>query len=155
MSTWAKTVQRTDPRRRSARRLSRLIAVQALYQWLLTAQDLGAVEAFLRESEDFANSDQEYFQACFLGAARQAEQLRAQFASQLDRPLAQISPVEHAILLLATYELSAHPEVPYRVVINEAVELAKSLGGNEGHRYINGVLDRLWPSLRPHEPGHG
>lgn len=146
---------RTDPRRRSTRRLSRLIAVQALYQWLLTGQDLGVVEAFLRESEDFPGCDEAYFQDCFLGAARQADALRAQFGSQCDRPLAQISPVEHAILLLATYELTAHPEVPYRVVINEAVELAKSLGGNEGHRYINGVLDRLWPGLRPDEPAHG
>jgi N utilization substance protein B len=146
---------RTDPRRRSTRRLSRLIAVQALYQWLLTAQDLGEVEAFLHESDDFAECDEDYFRDCFLGAARQADQLREQFGAQCDRPLSQISPVEHAILLLASYELSAHPEVPYRVVINEAVELAKSLGGNEGHRYINGVLDRLWPSLRPHEPTHG
>jgi len=146
---------RTDPRRRSTRRLSRLIAVQALYQWLLTGQELGAIEAFLRESEDFPDCDAAYFQDCFIGAARQADALRERFGSQCDRPLAQISPVEHAILLLASYELSEHPEVPYRVVINEAVELAKSLGGNEGHRYINGVLDRLWPVLRPHEPAHG
>lgn len=146
---------RADPRRRSTRRLSRLVVVQALYQWLLTGQDLGEIEAFLRESDDFADCDEDYFQLCFLGAARGAEGLREKFIVQCDRPLAQISPVEHAILLLATFELSEQPQVPYRVVINEAVELAKSLGGNEGHRYINGVLDRLWPSLRPHEPAHG
>lgn len=147
---------RIDPRTRSARRLSRLLAVQALYQWLMTGQDLGAIESFSRESEDYAECDSAYFQSCFLGAARNAELLRDRFLSLLDRPLNQISPVEHAILLLASHELIDHPEVPYRVVINEAVELAKSLGGNEGHRYINGVLDRLWGSLRPHEPpAHG
>ena len=147
---------RIDPRTRSARRLSRLLAVQALYQWLMTGQDLGAIESFSRESEDYAECDSAYFQSCFMGAARHAESLREHFLGLLDRPLNQISPVEHAILLLASHELIAHPEVPYRVVINEAVELAKSLGGNEGHRYINGVLDRLWGSLRPHEPpAHG
>jgi N utilization substance protein B len=140
-----------DARARSARRLSRLITVQSLYQWLIAHEELGAIEAFARESDDFAQADEAYFKDCFYGAVRQVEALQADIFPVLDRPLAQVSPVEQAILLLGAYELKAHPEVPFRVVINEGVELAKSLGGNEGHRYINGVLDRLAGQLRPHE----
>jgi N utilization substance protein B len=142
---------RPDSRSRSTRRLSRLLGVQALYQWLITQQPLGEIEAFVvTESEEGQDADMDYFKDCFLGAVAHAESLRASVVKVMDRPLAELSPVEHAILLLSVYELSHHPEVPYRVVINEAIELAKSLGGNEGHRYINGVLDRLAPELRPH-----
>lgn len=142
---------RPDSRSRSARRLSRLLGVQALYQWLITQQPLGEIEAFVvTESEEGQDADMDYFKDCLLGAVAHAESLRASVVKVMDRPLAELSPVEHAILLLSVYELSHHPEVPYRVVINEAIELAKSLGGNEGHRYINGVLDRLAPELRPH-----
>ncbi|MEY2776083.1 MAG: transcription antitermination factor NusB [Pseudomonadota bacterium] len=145
------TTNAPDARGRSARRLSRLISVQGLYQWLIAKEEPGAIEAFARESDDFADADEEYFKDCFYGALRQVDALREDMLPSLDRPLAQVSPVEQAILLLGAYELKAHPEVPFRVVINEGVELAKSLGGNEGHRYINGVLDRLASQLRPHE----
>lgn len=145
------TTSPPDARGRSARRLSRLISVQGLYQWLLAGEEPGAIEAFARESEDFAQADEAYFKDCFYGVLRQAEALQADILPVLDRPLAQVSPVEQAILLLGAYELKSHPEVPFRVVINEGVELAKSLGGNEGHRYINGVLDRLSGQLRPDE----
>jgi N utilization substance protein B len=76
--------------------------------------------------------------------------LREAFSSQLDRPIQELSPVEHAILLLASYEFLHVPEVPYRVIINEAIELGKSFGGTDGHKYINGVLDKLAIQLRPH-----
>ncbi len=135
---------------RGARHLSRLIAVQSLYQWLLSHEDLGAIEAYARESEDFAQADADYYATLFYSAARQADALRETLAPVLDRPLHRVSPVEHAILLVGAYELAHQPEVPYRVVINEAIELTKELGGNEGHRYVNGVLDRLAPILRPH-----
>lgn len=142
---------RPDTRSRSARRLSRLLSVQALYQWLLTQQPLGEIEAFVvTESEEGKDADMDYFKDCFLGAVNNAEALRESITKVMDRPLIELSPVEHSILLLSVYELCHHPEVPYRVVINEAIELAKSLGGNEGHRYINGVLDRLAPELRTH-----
>lgn len=134
-----------------ARRQSRLLAVQSLYQWLLSAEEPGAIEAFAQESEEFGAADRDYYQDCFYGALRAVNDLRPEIEKVLDRPLSQVSPVEHAILLLGSYELRGHPEVPYRVVINEGVELAKLLGGNEGHRYINGVLDRLAASLRPNE----
>lgn len=135
---------------RGARRLSRLLAVQSLYQWLIANEELGAIEAFARESEDFAQADADYYTTLFYSAARGADALRDLLAPMLDRPLHRVSPVEHAILLVGAHELAHQPEVPYRVVINEAIELAKELGGNEGHRYVNGVLDRLAPSLRPH-----
>lgn len=142
---------RPDSRSRSARRFSRLLSVQALYQWLLTQQPLGEIEAFVvTESEEGKDADMEYFKDCFLGSVSHVESLRESITKVMDRPLVELSPVEHSILLLSVYELCHHPEVPYRVVINEAIELAKSLGGNEGHRYINGVLDRLAPELRPH-----
>jgi len=142
---------RADSKARGARRLSRLLAVQSTYQWLLSAEEPGAIEAFAQESEDYAAADRSYFEDCFYGVVRNATALREQMAPALDRGLHLVSPVEHAILLLGCYELMHHLEVPYRVVINEAVELAKSLGGNEGHRYINGVLDRLAPLCRPDE----
>jgi N utilization substance protein B len=145
------TAGRNDGKARSARRLSRLLAVQSTYQWLLSAEEPGAIEAFARESEDYAAADRAYFEDCFYGIVRQSAELREKMSPALDRDLHLVSPVEHAILLLGCYEFLHHIEVPYRVVINEAVELAKSLGGNEGHKYINGVLDRLAPLCRPDE----
>jgi N utilization substance protein B len=145
------TAGRNDGKARSARRLSRLLAVQSTYQWLLSAEEPGAIEAFARESEDYAAADRAYFEDCFYGVVRQSAELREKMSPALDRDLHLVSPVEHAILLLGCYEFLHHIEVPYRVVINEAVELAKSLGGNEGHKYINGVLDRLAPLCRPDE----
>ena len=142
---------RNDAKARGARRLSRLLAVQSTYQWLLSAEEVGTIEAFARESEDYAAADQAYFEDCFYGVVRQSAALREKMTSALDRDLQLVSPVEHAILLLGCYEFIHHLEVPYRVVINEAVELAKSLGGNDGHKYINGVLDRLAPLCRPDE----
>ena len=141
---------RPDRLARGARRASRSLAVQGLYQWLVAQQDAGAIDAFLREQEAYSRRDPEYFDRIFHGALRGAEPLRASFAAALDRPLEELSPVEHAILLLATYEFMKVPEVPYRVVINEAVELGKSFGGTDGHKYINGVLDKLASALRPH-----
>ena len=141
---------RPDRLARGARRASRSLAVQGLYQWLIAQQDAGAIDAFLREQEAYARCDQEYFEQIFHGALRSAEELRAAFIAALDRPVEELSPVEHAILLLATYEFMHVAEVPYRVVINEAVELGKSFGGTDGHKYINGVLDKLASALRPH-----
>jgi transcription antitermination protein NusB len=141
---------RPDRLSRGARRASRSLAVQGLYQWLLAQQEAGAIDAFLREQESYSRCDQDYFDTIFHGTLRGASDLRAAFAASLDRPLEELSPVEHAILLLATYEFMHVPEVPYRVVINEAVELGKSFGGTDGHKYINGVLDKLASQLRPH-----
>ncbi len=144
------TTGRPDRVARGTRRASRSLAVQGIYQWLVSAEDAGAIDAFLREQEAYERCDQDYFNVCLHGVLRDAETLRQRFGGQLDRPLAELSPVEHAILLLATFEFLHSPEVPYRVVINEAVELGKSFGGTDGHKYINGVLDKLAGELRPH-----
>jgi N utilization substance protein B len=142
---------------RSARRRAREAALQGLYQWLVGGQDLAAIEGHFMEHEEFADiearTDMRHYREVLQGCIEQAEALRGRFAPFLDRPVAELSPVEHGILLIGAYELMHRAEIPYRVVINEAVELAKSFGGTEGFRYVNGVLDKLAQQLRPHEAG--
>ena len=136
---------------RSPRHRAREFALQGLYQWLLNKEDAAAVMAHIRLAHGFDKADAAHFDELVSGTIRSAEDLRAQLASLVDRPIAELSPIEHAILLLGAHELASHPEIPYRVVINEAVELAKSFGGIDGHKYVNGVLDKLAPVLRPAE----
>jgi N utilization substance protein B len=136
---------------KGARRRSRELAVQALYQWLVNVAPPSVLMAQLREGKEIAQADEAYLATLVTGAIDKVDELRALLGPHLDRDTDQLSPVEHAILLLGTYELVASPEVPYKVVINEAVELAKVFGGTDGHKYINGVLDHLAPELRPHD----
>ncbi|MCE2969768.1 MAG: transcription antitermination factor NusB [Burkholderiales bacterium] len=140
---------------RSARRRARELALQGLYQWLVGGQDVAAVEGHLMEAEGFDRADREHFRALLHGAIDGAPELRARFAPLIDRDVALLSPVEHAILLIGTYELQRHPEIPFRVVINEAVELAKSFGGTEGFKYVNGVLDKVAAEVRGAEASRG
>jgi N utilization substance protein B len=142
---------RPRPGGRSARRRARELALQGIYEWLVGGQDLAAVEGHLMESEGFDKSDRQHLREVLHGVIDGAEALRAQFAEFIDRRPEHLSPVEHGILLIGTYELQQRPEIPYRVVINEAVELAKSFGGTEGFKYVNGVLDKVAARLRPHE----
>lgn len=139
------------PSAKSARRRAREFALQGVYQWLLAGNEVSAIETSLAEVAGFEKADQEMFKTLIRGALAQAEALQADFAPFLDRPLAELSPVERAVLLLATFELRQCPQVPYRVVINEAIELTKSFGGVKGHHFVNGVLDKLAPRLRPVE----
>jgi N utilization substance protein B len=143
---------------RSARRRARELAVQGLYQWLVGGQDAAAIEAHLADTrgaqglaELEARTDMPHYRELLNGAIDGAQALRADFAPHLDRGVDALSPVEHGILLLATYELKHRAEIPYRVIINEAVELAKSFGGTEGFKYVNGVLDKVAAQLRPAE----
>ncbi len=136
---------------KSARRRSRELAVQGLYQWLLSKEDGGAIEAHLSEASEFGKADREHFQALLHGAIRDVATLHDAIAPSLDRRIDELSPVEHATLLVGGFELLRHPEIPYRVVINEAVELAKTFGGTDGYKYVNGVLDRVAAHLRPNE----
>lgn len=133
---------------RSPRRRAREFALQGVYQWLLADHPVASIEAHLKEVAGFDKADQTLCFQLLRGTLAQAPTLEAEFGPFLDRPLAELSPVERAVLLLATYELSQCPQVPYRVVINEAIELTKSFGGSEGHRFVNGVLDKLAPRLR-------
>ena len=136
---------------RNARRRARELALQGLYEWLVGGQDLAAIEGHLMESEHFELADRDHFREVLHGVVDGAEALRAQFVGFIDRRPEQLSPVEHGILLIGTYELQQRPEIPYRVVINEAVELAKSFGGTDGFKYVNGVLDKVAAALRPAE----
>lgn len=140
--------QAPEAPRKNSRRWAREFALQGIYQWLVSGNEAVAVEAHLRDEADFAHADRKLFQRLLHGAIDNAESLRGHFVGHLDRPLAELSPVEHAVLLLATCELALHIETPYRVVINEAIELAKSFGGADGHKFVNGVLDKLAPDLR-------
>lgn len=138
---------------KSARRKSRELALQGVFEWLVSGSDAGAIEAFLHERYPTIKLDTEHFQAVLHGCIRDAGALDADIQPYLDRPTRELSPVEHALLLLGTYELKAMLEVPYKVIINEAVDLAKVYGGTDGFKYVNGVLDRLAVVLRPDETG--
>ncbi len=137
---------------RTARRRAREFALQGVYQWLLGGTDGPAVEGDLIDREGLQDlekkSDLAHLREVMHGAIEHAEELRADFTPFLDRTLTELSPVEHACLLIGTYELKYRAEIPYRVVINEAVELAKGYGGTDGYRFINGVLDKVASRLR-------
>jgi N utilization substance protein B len=122
--------------------------MQALYQWQMTGQDLGLIDAQFLAEEDMSKADVGYFQELLHQVLRQTPTLNESLAPFLDRPPEQVDPVERAILWIAVYELLFRPDVPYRVVINEAVELAKKFGAEQGHRFINGVLDKVSRGLR-------
>ncbi len=136
---------------RPNRRLSREFAVQGLYEWLLAAHDLGVIDAHLREQDDFGTCDAAFFDALLHGCAAERSALDEHLARHGDRTPAELSPVEHAVLLIGVWELTHALDVPYRVVINEGVELAKAFGGTDGHRYVNGVLDKAAKALRADE----
>ena len=131
-----------------ARSWARRFAMQALYQWQLTHQDPHLIDAQFLAEEDMHKADIDYFQELLHQVPNRMEVLDASLAPFLDRPLEQIDPVERGILWIAVYELRCRPDIPYRVVINEAVELAKKFGAEQGHRFINGVLDKVSRELR-------
>jgi transcription antitermination protein NusB len=136
---------------KSARRRSRELALQGLYAWQMSKESAAGLRSQLADSEDFDKADAQYFDRLLRGTIEQAGEIEREIAPALDRKLEQLSPVERGILLLAAFELRSSPEVPYKVVINEAVELAKAFGGTDGHKYVNGVLDRVAKVLRPSE----
>jgi N utilization substance protein B len=133
---------------KSARRRSRELATQGLYQWLLSGSPAGEIDAQLRGAQGYDKADHEHLDAILHGVIRDSDALSADLTPCLDRPIDQLSPVERAVLLVAAYELKNHVDIPYRVVINEAVELAKTFGGADGYKYVNGVLDKLSAQLR-------
>jgi N utilization substance protein B len=136
---------------KSARRRARELALQGLYEWLLSRADAGAVDAHVREQEGFDKCDREHFELLLHGTIRDAEAIDAMLAAHIDRKVELLSPIEHAALMIGAFELMRCIEIPYKVAINEAVELAKSFGGTDGHKYVNGVLDKVAGALRGHE----
>lgn len=133
---------------KSRRRVAREFLVQGIYQWRVAGGHAASIEQQLRESEDFKQIDTKHFAQVLHGVIQHGEALEQTIQPYLDRPLNELSPVEAAILYLSTYELIHHPEIPYRSIINEAIELAKTYGGTDGHKYVNGVLDKLALKLR-------
>ncbi|WP_071058405.1 transcription antitermination factor NusB [Pelistega sp. MC2] len=139
---------------RSARRRAREYALQGIYAWIVSGcvhQEKGAIDAHIRSDEEFASADEGWYKTILYGVFDQADQLREKFSRFIDRPVNELSPIEHGVLLLATFELSESVDVPYKVVINEAVELTKEFGGTDGFKFVNGVLDKLAAELRPIE----
>lgn len=134
-----------------SRNKARQAAVQALYQWQLNAQAVGDVESDFLAGESLDGADREYFRLLVREVPQLLSQLDAHLTPHIDRPVAEIDPVERAVLRIAAYELEFRLEIPYRVVLNEAVELAKTFGAEHGHRFVNGVLDKVALQLRSTE----
>ena len=133
---------------KSPRHRARELALQGVYQWRVTAGEEAQIEKQILTEKNLGRYDKELFSKLLRGTLSRHAGLEALLAPCLDRPLAELSPVEFSVLLLGAFELSQHLEVPYKVVINEAVELAKTFGGTDGHKYVNGVLDKLAPQVR-------
>jgi len=130
------------------RRKARHYGMQALYQWLMADASLGIIEAEFRSDYDFSHVDLEYFQALLHGVPARVDEFEAILEPLLDRKLDDLDPIERTLLRMGTFELAERPDVPYKVVINEAVALAKKFGATDGHKYINGVLDKVARELR-------
>lgn len=134
---------------KSARRRSREFVLQALYQWRVGGASEAAIEAHTQDMEGFAKADREFFVGTLRGVIAQNEKLAEQIGAHIDRPIAELSPIEACILLMGSFELVHYVETPYRVIINECIELAKAFGGTDGHKYVNGVLDKVAAAVRP------
>lgn len=139
------------PPSKSTRRRSREVALQGLYEWLISGADAGVIEAHMREQEGFDKIDTAHFDALLHGCINEAADLDGVLSRHVDRKTTELSPIEHAVLMIGAYELKHCVDVPYKVAINEAVELAKSYGGTDGHKYVNGVLDKAAIDLRKTE----
>ena len=133
---------------KSARRKSRELALQGIYEYLLSGADVGVILAFARERLPTIKLDEAHFSALVEGATQGQADLDAELAPFLDRTLAELSPIEHAAMLIGAYELKHCIDIPYRVIINEAVELTQTFGGTDGFKYVNAVLDKLAAKLR-------
>ena len=136
---------------KSARTRAREFALQALYQHIVGRNPSEDIDAFTRDLAGFHKADSVHFDALLHGCIAQANDLDALIHPLLDRPLNELSPIERGVLWIGCYEFQHCPDVPWRVVLNEAIELAKSFGGTDGHKYVNGVLHQLADRLRPLE----
>jgi len=136
---------------KSARTRAREFALQALYQHLVGRNEADSIDAFTRDLAGFHKADSAHYDALLHGCIAEATTLDAGIVPLLDRPMAEISPIEHAVLWIGAYEFTHCLDVPWRVVINECIELAKAFGGTDGHKYVNGVLNKMAPALRAAE----
>ncbi len=141
----------TQKMKPAARRRAREMALQGVYSWMLSNNDVASIELNLATSNEMGKVDMPYFQELLQGSIRQVTDLDAAIKPYLGRLPEELNPIEKAILRIATYELTQRIDVPYKVVINEAIELAKVFGAEESHKFVNGVLDKAVRTLRKHE----
>lgn len=135
----------------AARHRARRLLIQALYQWQLTEADPGEIIVEILDCRETEGADEEYFREVMRALTTDIEQFDKRIEPLLERSLAMVDPVERAVIRLACYELHERPDVPVRVVIDEAVELAREFGSDQGHRFVNGLIDRLAHQVRVHE----
>jgi N utilization substance protein B len=147
----AASTEATPSKSNGNRRLSRELVLKGLYQYFLSGNAEKSILPQLTEDPTFARADQGYCTRLLHGVLENLDGLHLKLGQFVDRKIEELSPVEHAILCIAAYELAFDPSIPYRVVINEGIELAKRYGGADGHKYVNGVLDQLAADLRPEE----
>ena len=133
---------------KSTRSRAREFALQALYQHIVGRNEAASIDAFTRDLAGFHKADAAHYDALLHGAIAEAAELDALIVPLLDRKLAEISPIEHAAMWIGAYEFRHCADVPWRVVLNECIELAKEFGGTDGHKYVNAVLNGLAPQLR-------
>ena len=136
---------------KSARSRAREFALQALYQVLVGKNEAADIDMFTRDLSGFHKADSAHYDALLYGCAEQSLELDQLILPLLDRSMAEISPIERAVMWMGVYEMKHCLDVPWRVSLNECIELAKEFGGTDGHKYVNAVLEGLAPQLRPHE----
>ena len=136
---------------KTPRRRAREFAVQGIYQWQLNALTPATIEKNLRDNEQFAKADEALFRTLLYGVLNDPARIESAIASHFERAPEDVSPVERAVLLMAAFELTQQAETPLAVIINEAIEIAKTFGGAEGHRFVHGVLDQSAADVRPEE----
>lgn len=134
---------------------ARKLALQSLYQWLMSAAEPSEIEAQSIAANDMNKVDVDYFRHIFHGVCKQCEQIEEVFTPHLDRPITHLNPIEHSILRLSTFELLNCPELPFQVILREAVLLAKEFGSQDGYRYVNGVLNKVARQIRTTEISMG
>jgi len=150
-------VTAADNAKSALRTRARRFAMQALYQWDLSGNNLSSIEVQFLEDEDFSKADKDYFHELLHQVPARLDEVEEAFTPYLDRPLKEIDPVERAVLRMASYELLARLDIPYKVIINESVNLTKKFGAEQAYKYINGVLDKTARQLRAveHPQGQG
>ena len=149
--TGLKTTGARKAASKSNRSRAREFALQALYQHLVGRNEASAIDAFTRDLAGFHKADAAHYDALLHGSITTAADMDALITPLLDRKMAEISPIEHAVMWIGVYEFQHCLDVPWRVVLNECIELAKEFGGTDGHKYVNAVLNGLAPSLRAAE----
>jgi N utilization substance protein B len=137
------------------RRRSRRRALQAIYQWQITGQSAGEILQQFRDVQDLSQVDEEHFEALLEGVIRQTEQLDLQLAPFLDRPVSQVDLMERVVIRIGAWELLNSRDIPYRVILDESIDLARRFGSEQGHAFVNAVLDKAAKAWRPGETGPG